>query len=200
MDMKEKQLTQRFIEALNWAVINTLAEPRKASMVPGPSHPLAVASLVMDYGGIEDEVVAALLHDEAEDRGGREVLARIANRFGDKVAQIVEECSDDLPAPGERKRDWQVRKDEHLSKLPAACPSTHLVYLADKVHNMRSLVLEYKRNGEAVWKRFNGGKAGTLWYYRELIKIFRQSAAPRELLAELEKSYHELDSLVAKNG
>ena len=194
--MNESKLTYRFIEALNWAATNTLGETRKGSSVPASSHPLAVASLVMDYGGSEDEVIAALLHDEAEDGGGEETLARIAIRFGEKVARIVRECSDALPALGQTKKPWQQRKDEHLSKLPAACASTHLVYLADKVHNMRSLVMEYTRHGESVWTRFNGGKDGTLWYYRELIGIFEQSAVSRELLSELEKAFAELSGMI----
>ena len=197
--MNGQQLTGNFVEALNWVVINTISVPRKGSSVPGPSHPLAVASLVMDFGGKENEVVGALLHDEAEDGGGEETLKKIALRFGDDVALIVRECSDDLPAKGENKRPWQERKNEHLAKLPTACGSTHLVYLADKVHNMRALVLEYSRYGEDVWKRFNGKKAGTIWYYRELITIFRNTLVSRELLAELEKSFDELEQMIRQN-
>lgn len=198
--MEERKLTYQFIEALNWAAINTMSEPRKAGDVPGPSHPLAVASLVMDHGGKEYEVLGALLHDEAEDRGGREVLDRIRLRFGEKVARIVEECSDALPLPGEKKRPWLERKQEHLAKLPQAGASTHLVYLADKVHNIRSLVLEYHRQGEAVWQNFNGGREGTLWYYRELIAIFERSAVPPELLAELKRLYGELERLIKEKA
>lgn len=197
---RKNELSYLFIDALNWAACNTLGNKRKKSEVPGASHPLGVAALVMDFGGSEEEVIAALLHDEAEDRGGEKILALIENRFGKKVAQIVRECSDALPEPGESKKDWKPRKEEHLNKLPGASDSTHLVYLADKIHNLRAMVIEYNNHGEALWVSFNGGKDGTLWYYRRLIEIFEASKAPRLMVQDLKRTYEDLEGLVKEKS
>ncbi len=198
--MKESnELTDRFIDALNWAVKNTMGSTRKKSEVPGASHPLGVAALVMDYGGSEEEVIAALLHDEAEDHGGENTLALIEDRFGQKVAQVVRECSDALPEPGESKKEWKPRKEEHLKKLPDACDSTHLVYLADKIHNLRALVIEYNNHGEKLWDSFRGGKDGTLWYYRRLVEIFEASKTPRLMVKDLKRAYDDLEGLIIEN-
>lgn len=190
------ELTDLFVDALDWAVKNTMGSTRKKSNVPGVSHPLGVAALVMDYGGSEEEIIAALLHDEAEDRGGEQTLTLIESRFGKKVAQIVRECSDALPEPGESKKEWKPRKEEHLEKLPGASDSTHLVYLADKIHNLRALVIEYNNHGEELWKSFNGGRDGTLWYYRRLIEIFEASKAPRLMVKNLKRDYEDLEGLI----
>ncbi len=193
---KNSELTDLFIDALNWAVKSTMGNKRKKSEVPGASHPLGVAALVMDYGGSEEEVIAALLHDEAEDRGGEKILALIESRFGQQVAQIVRECSDALPEPGEDKKEWKPRKEEHLKKLPDASDSTHLVYLADKIHNLRALVIEYNNHGEELWDEFRGGKDGTLWYYGQLVEIFEASKAPRLMVKDLERAYDDLEGLI----
>ena len=190
------ELTGLFVDALDWAVKNTMGSTRKKSNVPGVSHPLGVAALVMDYGGSEEEIIAALLHDEAEDRGGEQTLALIENRFGKKVAQIVRECSDALPVPGESKKEWKPRKEEHIEKLPGASYSTHLVYLADKIHNLRALVIEYNNHGEELWESFNGGRDGTLWYYRSLIQIFEASKAPRLMVKDLKRAYEDREGLI----
>ncbi len=197
---ENSELTYLFVDALNWAVSNTLGRKRKKSAVPGASHPLGVAALVMDYGGSEEEVIAALLHDEGEDRGGVKILDLIENRFGKKVARIVRECSDALPAPGEDKKAWRPRKEEHLKKLPEACDSTHLVYLADKIHNLRALVIEYNNDGDSLWESFKGGQDGTLWYYRQLIEIFESSNTPRLMVQDLKRAYDNLEGLIKENA
>ncbi len=197
--INSSKLTYLFLDALNWATVNTLGSTRKKSDVPGASHPLGVAALVMDYGGSEDEIIAALLHDEAEDRGGEETLTLIKNRFGENVAQIVRGCSDSLLPAGEEKDDWQSRKEKHLAKLPHHSDSTHLVYLADKVHNLRALVIEYNNHGERVWESFKGGKAGTLWYYSRLVEIFEASNVPKLMLKELKRAYSDLEELIKLN-
>ncbi len=197
---ENSELTYLFVEALNWAVSNTLGSKRKKSNVPGASHPLGVAALVMDYGGSEDEVIAALLHDEAEDRGGEKTLVLIENRFGKKVAQIVRECSDALPENSDDKEDWQPRKEKHLAELPKASDSSHFVYLADKIHNLRALVIEYSKQRDDIWTAFKGGKDGTLWYYGQLIKIFEASKAPTLMVKDLERAYDDLVGLIEENA
>lgn len=164
-----RPLSRRFEEALIMAFRLHHDQKRKSTDIPYIAHLLGVTSLVLEAGGGEDEAIAALLHDAAEDQGGQKTLAAIRAKFGDHVAQIVEACSDTFSTP---KPPWEKRKQSYLVHLHEADPDTRLVSLADKLHNCRDILLTYRLIGEATWDRFKGGKQGTLWYYRELDRIF----------------------------
>ena len=125
----------------------------------------------------EETAIAALLHDAVEDQGGQPTLDRIRREFGEKVARIVDECSD---ADGEPKPPWRFRKEQYLAALPHKSAEALLVSFGDKIHNCRSIVSDLRRDGESVWNRFEGRREGTLWYYRELLEKF-----PREPYASL---------------
>lgn len=144
---------------------------RKGSAVPYLSHLMAVCALVLEHGGTEVQAIAALLHDAAEDEGGEARLADIRKRFGSQVARIVRECSDALPGPGEKKPDWRPRKEAYLAHLKDADEQTLLVSVADKVHNARSMLDDYRREGEKFWEPFNSKVADNVWYYSALAEI-----------------------------
>ena len=168
----------------------------RADGIPYISHLMAVAALVLEHGGDEDEAIAALLHDGPEDQGGEDTLEVIRERFGERVAQIVEDCSDNMDNP---KEAWLQRK-EGLVALPetgAPSESTYLVSLADKVHNVRSVVSDYRILGENLWEAFHGGREGKLWYYRTLLEIYRRQAPEscQPLVDELEEAFAELEQL-----
>src|SRR4051794_24416726 len=97
-------LTVKFEKAIQFAIECHHGQYRKGSSAPYISHPMAVASLVMDYGGNEDQVAAALLHDVIEDCGVSET--EIDARFGNMVARIVADCSDWAGPPGAKKDPW----------------------------------------------------------------------------------------------
>jgi (p)ppGpp synthase/HD superfamily hydrolase len=164
-------LTERFGQALLFAFELHNGQQRKGSQTPYIAHLLGVASLVLEDGGDEDEAIAALLHDAPEDQGGRETLEQIRIRFGERVAEIVDGCTDtyDIPKP-----PWRQRKDDYLAHLRTASPSVWRVSLADKLHNARTILVDLHNLRGQVWLRFNGGKAGSLWYYRTLVQIFQE--------------------------
>ena len=115
-------LTDRFDRALLYATHVHGGQVRKGTSTPYVAHLLAVAATVIEYGGDEDLAIAALLHDSAEDQGGNARLKDVRNRFGERVARIVEACSDSLAdtAGGERKAGWQERKDAYLAHIREA--------------------------------------------------------------------------------
>jgi len=182
----------RFEAACRYANQVHETQQRKGTAIPYVSHPLAVASLVLEDGGGEDEAIAALLHDAAEDQGGRTRLDEIGRLFGGHVAGIVEECSDTFEDP---KPPWESRKQRFLQRLRDASPSALLVISADKLHNARSILKDYREVGEVLWSRFEGGKEGTLWYYRSLVSAFR-AAGSSPLVEELARVVSELEALV----
>jgi len=189
-------LTDTFDDALVYAARLHRRQRRKASGVPYVAHLLAVAALVLEAGGSQDEAIAALLHDAPEDQGGEETLADIRRRFGDTVADIVADCSDTLASP---KPPWRPRKEAYLAHLAHAAPSVRLVSAADKLHNARSILRDYRELGEVVWGRFRGGREGTLWYYRTLVDIL-QSTGDGPLLDELARTVAELERLAGCHG
>ncbi len=144
--------------------------------IPYISHLMAVAALVLEHGGDEDEAIAALLHDGPEDQGGEATLEEIRQRFGERVAKTVEECTDTLEQP---KPEWWARKREYHRNLRRASSSALLVSLADKVHNAESTLADVRGRGERVWDRFTQGRAGALWNYAKLLAIYRERASGR---------------------
>ena len=189
-------LSERFEEALILATRLHAGQSRKDKSVPYVAHLLAVTSLVLQAGGSEDEAIAALLHDAIEDHNDKISLQEIRHRFGDMVAAIVDGCSDARTLP---KPPWRERKEAYIAHLQAAPASERLVSAADKLHNARAILADYRVLGEAVWERFNGGKDGTLWYYCALIEAFH-AAGPTPLVDELERVVSEIERLAAQSG
>jgi len=186
-------LSRRFEEALVYANQLHATQTRKGSGAPYVSHLLAVTSLVIEAGGDEDTAIAALLHDGPEDQGGHETLAVIRQRFGKRVADLVAACSDTFENP---KPPWKQRKCDYLAHLPHATADTLLVSCADKLHNARAILRDYRDCGDQLWQRFNGGKEGTLWYYRELVEQYGRASVPPVLLSELKLVVREIEALV----
>ena len=152
---------------------------------------------MLEAGGDEDEAIAAVLHDSVEDGGGRPLLARIESDYGGRVAAIVAACSDTLE-PGSDDRSWKQRKQAHLGHLAATRDDAVLrIMLADKVHNARSIVRDFRSEGDALWQRYsNRTPDDQLWYYDELVRLFDQRAEG-PLVADLRRAVEELRELLA---
>jgi len=186
-------LSTRFDAAVQLAHSLHRDQRRKGTAIPYLAHLLAVAALVLEARGDEDEAIAALLHDAIEDQGGSAAREQIRARFGERVTAIIDGCSD---ASGSPKLPWRGRKEAHLARLESAPRSVLLVTCADKLHNARALVADYRVVGESLWERFHGGREGTLWYYRSALELFRAAAdAPRGLAEELARTVAELERL-----
>lgn len=184
-------LSARFGEALAYAFELHAGQHRKGSDVPYVAHLLSVAAIVLEHGASEDEAIAALLHDAVEDQGGSTTGLAIGERFGPTVLAIVEGCTDADTLP---KPPWRERKNAFVGRLAAAGPAVHLVCAADKLHNVRSLVEDYRELGEQLWQRFNGGREGTLWYYRAVAEALA-GASCRGLVRDLTRAVEELERL-----
>lgn len=193
-------LTERFADACAFALDLHASQKRKGTSIPYSSHLLAVASLVLEHGGDEDQAIAALLHDTLEDQGhhfpgGPAVLrAELARRFGAPVLAIVEACTDTQQMP---KPPWRARKEAYLAHLPQAPLPVLRVSAADKLHNARSILSDYRLVGETLWERFSADREQLLWYYRGLLAAFRQAGAPVGLVSELGFTLGLLEDLIA---
>ncbi len=184
-------LTARFEDALTYAASLHACQVRKGTGIPYISHLLAVCALVLEDGGSEDEAIAALLHDAAEDHGGEATLNDIRERFGDRARDIVGECSDTFEDP---KPPWHQRKERYVAHLEEASPSALRVSLADKLHNVRSTLRDHREIGEQVWERFNANRDEIVWYYRSLAEVFARRR-PGRMADELVETVGGLDRL-----
>lgn len=172
----EPLLTGRFDAALHFATRHHARQLRKGTPVPYAAHVLAAASLVLEMEGDEDEAIGALLHDVVEDGGGSAALEEIRARFGGAVAEIVLANSDSVDE-GEEKSDWWERKRSYVEAFPHKSPAALRVSLADKLHNARSILTDYRTHGDAVWARFKQGQGiATRIYYRELAAALEREA------------------------
>ena len=161
------------------------------------THLLAVASLVGEAGGTENEVIAALLHDAVEDCGGQPTLDKIRELFGDEVAQIVLGCSDTDVVP---KPPWKQRKESYIQHVNDASESILLVSCADKLHNARSIVADHRQIGEELWERFTATKEQTLWYYQSLLSVYQRRGVTARLVDELERTVSTMEELAGKSN
>ena len=183
-------MTDRFSDALAFAHDLHRHQRRKGNGSPFIAHLLGVASLVIEAGGGEDECIAALLHDAVEDQGGPRTAAEIRRRFGDRVAGIVDGCTE-RRSP---EMTWKDRKQAAVRRVSEADGSVLLVVSADKLHNARSLLAAHRESGDEVWYRFGGGRDGTLWYYRAMADAIAH-AGGSPLLDALKRTVAELEQL-----
>src|SRR5580765_5611326 len=139
------KLTSRFDEAVQYAHEAHRTQTRKGSGTPYLGHLMGVASIVLDDGGSEDEAIAALLHDAAEDQGGRARLEDIRSHFGDAVARIVEDCTDSWTDP---KEPWVERKQAYIQHARRLSGPSLRVSAADKVHNAYAILRDLRNSGE----------------------------------------------------
>jgi (p)ppGpp synthase/HD superfamily hydrolase len=185
-------LTTRFEEALIYATRLHSSQLRKGTNTPYVSHLLSVAALVLEDGGDEEQAIAALLHDAIEDCGGDKTRQEIQQKFGERIARIVEGCTDSDVIP---KPPWRERKEKYIQHFRTASTEVHRVSLADKLHNARSILSDWYRVGEAIWSRFKGGKQGTIWYYQTLIAAAREANDCPFLTEELARVIQQLETV-----
>ncbi len=186
-------LTEKFEAALLYAYRLHANQLRADGKTPYIAHLMSVAALLLESGGDEDETIAALLHDAIEDQGGEHIRQAIQHQFGDRVTQIVSGCTEPMLS---LPLTWRDCKRQYLEQLRYAPLSVKRVVVADKLHNVRSLLTSLHQEGPGVWEWFHGGQAETLWFYQSLWDLFQDwevswegnywIKAYRQALAELE--------------
>ena len=185
------KLSERFSDAVVFAMALHGGQVRKVSGTPYVSHLLRVAGIVLEHGANEDEAIAALLHDAVEDQGGADARRRIRDRFGETVAQIVDGLSDTDQMP---KPPWRARKEAYIAHLETASESVRLVSAADKLDNARSLLESYHEHGESLWSNFKGRRNNTLWYHRSVVEVLKKRGIT-PLVEELDYTVSRLERL-----
>lgn len=168
-------LTQRIEQAIIRATVLHHSQKRKISGVPYIIHPYSVAFLLAHYSDDEDVIIAGLLHDTLEDVPGyTEDMLRA--EFGDRVAAIVKEVTEDYTQAEKedhtiRGNSWRIRKEKYLENLENDSEEALLVATADKIHNMRSAIDEYRIYGTDIWVKFKRDAENMVWFYTKAASI-----------------------------
>ena len=167
----------KLASALDLAIQAHQGQVRKSTTIPYISHPMAVASIALEFGATEDQAIAALLHDAIED-GGIQYANIIKAQFGHHVHNLVQGCTDGTPDVSGKKAPWLERKTAYLHHLEAASDEVLLVSCSDKLHNARAILSDLINEGPSVFNRFSSTTEQTLWYYRQLAMIFNNRKTP----------------------
>ncbi len=167
----------KLASALDLAIQAHQGQVRKSTTIPYISHPMAVASIALEFGATEDQAIAALLHDAIED-GGIQYANIIKAQFGDHVHNLVQGCTDGTPDASGKKAPWLERKTAYLHHLEVASDEVLLVSCSDKLHNARAIVSDLINEGPSMFNRFSSTTEQTLWYYRQLAMIFNNRKTP----------------------
>lgn len=187
-------LTEKFSDAVTLAAQAHATQVRKGSLIPYIAHPLGVASLVLEFGGDEEQAIAGLLHDVIED-GGPKYIQPIREHFGARVLGIVEACTDGVPDANGNKGPWKQRKEKYLAHLAMMPMDALLISACDKLYNARAILddLLDPAVGNEVFNRFNASTKETLWYYNELAKVIAERNSP--VARKLEAIVGEINKL-----
>ena len=177
---------KKYKKAIDYAFALHSNQYRKGTTIPYFTHLVSVSNNVIENGGNTDEVIAGLLHDAVEDQGGEKTLKLIKKRFGNKVAKIVEECTDTKITP---KPPWLERKKKYLSGMKKSTQSSLFVSLCDKLHNATCIVNDYQRVGRKLWKRFNASAKQVYWYHNSLYKNFSKNLKGHKIL---KRNYYQI--------
>ncbi len=194
--------TTRISAAFALAALVHEKQKRKSTDIPYISHPMAVAAQVSVWGGSEDQFIAALLHDVVED-GGAQYKPVIEEHFGKHVLDLVMACTDAAPQRGQPKGAWIERKEKYIANLRSAADEVLLISAADKWHNLASILADAKQLGEVVFDRFirqdferTDKKKMVLWYYKELLAVYREQNVP--VVVELENLLSEIENVTGQ--
>lgn len=194
--------TDRISAAFALAALVHEKQKRKSTDIPYISHPMAIAAQVSVWGGSEDQFIAALLHDVVED-GGAQYMPVIEEHFGKHVLDLVMACSDAAPQRGQPKGAWIERKEKYIANLRSAADEVLLISAADKWHNLASILADAKQLGEVVFDRFirqdferTDKKKMVLWYYKELLAVYRERNVP--VVVELENLLSEIENVTGQ--
>lgn len=197
------QFTDRFAEAFKYAAQEHRCQLRKDTTIPYISHLMSVSALVWENGGDEDQAIVGLLHDVIEDADPPSAVPRIRKeileKFGQRVLDLVEGCTDGEQDASGEKAPWKERKETYLAHLRHEPAKLLLVSCCDKLHNTRAILTDLITHGESFFNRFTGKKEGTLWYYRELSNIYQERLPNVVAVRELASVVDAIEKLCIGN-
>ena len=195
MTVNKVKITDKVQYAINRAAELHDGQTRKVSKAPFFTHPFSVALILSDYTKDESIIIAGLLHDVLEDVPGY-TYENMTREFGRRVADIVKGVTEERSPRTKKtaKETWLTRKETYLEKLKRDSHEAMMIAAADKIHNLRSMIVEYQKSGERIWKKFNAPEEKKIWFYGEVLGILRERLRSG-IVDELHSTYCEAEKL-----
>lgn len=149
-------------KALEFAAKAHRTQERKGTDIPYIVHPMEAALILAQAGASDFLIAAALLHDTLEDTNTTE--QELEDVFGETMVKFVRYMTknDDL--------DWFENRQHSIEKLGTSSREEKMLFLADKLANLRSIAADYSEIGDHLWERFNQGCEDQKWYYANIAK------------------------------
>jgi (p)ppGpp synthase/HD superfamily hydrolase len=181
--------TNNIQRAINISAKKLFGQERKALHLPYIVHPFSVAIILSEYTKDEDIMIAGLLHDILEAAPDYSI-EQIEKDFNARIRNIIDTISIDLNIviKDNEKATWEKRKLELLERLKTSANDAKMVCCADKIHNLQSLILEYKQVGEKIWTRIGIPKQAVLSSYNEILQCLK-SVWQHPILIDFEQQY-----------
>ncbi len=182
-------------EAIVFAVEAHSGMVRKDGSTPYILHPLEAAAIAGTLTADQEILAAVVLHDTVEDT---EVTNdELRERFGDRVADLVAAETEDKRPELTPTETWKIRKEESIRELSETKDSAvRILWLSDKLSNMRSFYRIYRKSGVSMWNHFhNSDPAAQAWYYRSVLAYteeFSDSEAWQEMKRLIETVFESV--------
>ena len=159
--------------AIIFAVKAHSGTERRGKGYPYIVHPLEAVEIVATMTADQELLAAAALHDTVEDTSV--TIDDIRAEFGDRVAALVADESDEMPEGVSEEESWHGRKQAAIDRLRAAGREAKMVALGDKLSNMRAIARDYAVQGESFWNLFHvTERSEHEWHYRGLADALRE--------------------------
>ena len=185
-----------FDNAICFAAQKHSGQLRKGTTIPYIVHPMEAAAIVATVTDDDELLAAAVLHDTLEDTEA--TYDEIVQTFGNRVAALVADESENKRKELAADATWQVRKQETIDHLKTASHEARLIALGDKLSSIRAILRDYEAQGEAFWKRFNQSDPSLQgWYYGSIADIFEadpalaDTPACREFREKVDQVFHK---------
>ncbi len=164
-------MSKRLDDAIEFATKKHTEQTRKRENTPYILHPLEAAAVAAELTKDEDILIAAVLHDTVEDTDTS--IDEVREKFGNRVAELVESETENKREDLPPEETWEIRKKESLEHLKNSTdPAVKILWLADKVSNIRTLYRLYQKEGDALWNHFNMKDIKKqAWYYKTVAEL-----------------------------
>lgn len=175
--MSNKYLDSKLLDkAIEFAVKAHANTERRGKGFPYIVHPLEVVSVVASMTSDQELLAAAALHDTVEDTDV--TIEQIRAEFGDRVADLVSDESEERTPGLDKVASWHSRKEAAINHLAHASMDAKMVAMGDKLSNMRAIFQDYHAIGDELWQRFHApnGRADHEWHYRGLADALKDLA------------------------
>jgi myo-inositol-1(or 4)-monophosphatase len=165
--------TELLDRAIVFAVKAHAGTERRGKGFPYIIHPMEAMGIVATMTTDQELLAATVLHDTVEDTDV--TIEDIKTEFGDRIASLVAQESEEMPEGMSEEESWHYRKQAAIDRLAKSSHDAKIVALGDKLSNIRAIARDYAEMGDALWERFHSNvPKDHEWHYRGLADSLRE--------------------------